>query len=102
MQSVSDSSSFHSFVFKLAHTLNMCAPYILCPFDNILGLQAILCLHHLWSAYIVYLCVIYNSNRFYSFIFKLCIMIVHTLDMCTSDAGPEQSLVLFRFTLRVK
>ena len=29
-------------------------------------------------------CVIYNSNSFHSFIFKLCIMIVHTLKMCTS------------------
>ena len=42
-----------------------------------------------------YLCVICNSNRFHSFIFKLCIMIVNMLKMCTGDAGPEQSLVLF-------
>ena len=28
-------------------------------------------------------CVICNSNSFHSFIFKLCIMIVHTLKMCT-------------------
>ena len=49
---------------------------------------------YLWSAYIVYLCVICNSNIFHSFIFKLCIMIVHTLKMCTGDACPEQSLVL--------
>ena len=41
-----------------------------------------------------YLCVICNSNRFHSFIFKLCIMIVNMLKMCTGDAGPEQSLVL--------
>ena len=47
-------------------------------------------------AYIVYLCAIYNSNRFHSFIFKLCIMIVHPLKMCTDDAGPEQCLVLFQ------
>ena len=26
-------------------------------------------------------------------------MIVHTLKMCTGDAGPEQSLVLFMFKL---
>ena len=39
--------------------------------------------------------VICNSNRFRSFLFKLSIMIVHTLKMCTGDAGPEQSLVLF-------
>ena len=30
-----------------------------------------------------------NSNRFDSFVFKLCIMIVHTLKMCTGEAGPE-------------
>ena len=40
------------------------------------------------------LCVICISNRFHSCIFKLCIMIVHTLKMCTEDTGPEQSLVL--------
>ena len=28
-------------------------------------------------------CVICNSNNFHSLIFKLCIMIVHTLNMCT-------------------
>ena len=40
-------------------------------------------------------CVICNSYSFHSFIFKLCIMIVHTLKMCASHTGPEQSLVLF-------
>ena len=39
--------------------------------------------------------VICNSNRFHSFIFKLCIMIVHTLKMSTGNADPEQSLVFF-------
>ena len=29
-------------------------------------------------------CVFCNSKKFLSFIFKLCIMIVHTLKMCTS------------------
>ena len=29
-------------------------------------------------------CVICNSNSFYSLIFKLCLMIVHTLKKCTS------------------
>ena len=36
-----------------------------------------------------------NSNRFHSFIFILCIMIVHTLKMCTGDAGPEFGLVFY-------
>ena len=43
------------------------------------------------------LCKICNSNRFHSFIFKIYIMIVHTLKMCTGDAGPEQSLVLLTY-----
>ena len=75
-------------------------PIYLCTFDNNLGnveLKTLLSLHHLWSAYNFYLCVICNSNRFHSFIFKICIMIVHTLKMCTGDAGREQSLVLFFF-----
>ena len=59
-------------------------------------------LHHLWSAYIGYLCLICNSNRFHSFILKLCIMIVLTLKMCTDDAGPEQSLVLIFLALSDK
>ena len=99
---ICDTSSFHSSIFKtlyvmIALTLNMCAPYILCTFDNILGLlnldiitftSSLECLH-------CFLCVICNSNRFHSFIFKLCILIVHTLKMCSDKAGPEQSLVLF-------
>ena len=47
-----------------------------------------------WIAYIVYLCVICNSNKFHSFILKLCLMIVNTLEMCAGDADPEQSLDL--------
>ena len=42
-------------------------PYV-CPTTTILGCLA---------------CVICNSKSFHSFIFKLCIMIVHTLKMCT-------------------
>ena len=38
-------------------------------------------------------CVI-CSNRFDSFIFKLCKMIVHALKVCTGEASPEQSVVL--------
>ena len=101
-----DVCRFHSFIFKL-NTLWLlthwtCVHPILCVhliiFLGLLNLT-LLRLHHLWSAYIVYLCVICNSNRFYSFIFKLCITIVHTLKMCTGDAGPEQSSVLFRCTI---
>ena len=41
-----------------------------------------------------YMCAIFYSNSFHSFIFKLCIMNVHTLKLCTGDADPEQSLLL--------
>ena len=36
------------------------------------------------------------------FLFKPCIMIVHTLKMCTSNAGPEQSLVLLHMICQVE
>ena len=78
----------------IAHTLNMFAHCILSIFDNIFGL---LNLDIITSTPLLdYLCVICNSNRFHSFIFKFCIMIVNTLKMCTGDAGPEQSLVLLK------
>ena len=83
----------------IAHTLNMCAPCILSIIDNIFGL---LNLDIITSTPLLdYLCVICNSNRFHSFIFKFCIMIVNMLKMCTGDAGPEQSLVLFDLFLYV-
>ena len=36
------------------------------------------------------LCVICNSYRYHFFTFKLSIMIVRTLKMCTGDAGPDR------------
>ena len=35
-----------------------------------------------------------NLNRFHFLYSNFDIMIVHTLKMCTHDAGPEQSLVM--------
>ena len=81
----------------IAHTLNMCAPCILSAFDNIFGFVKLTS-----TPLLDYLCVICNSNRFHSFIFKFCIMIVNTLKMCTGDAGPEQSLVLFCLDLYLR
>ena len=49
-----------------------------------------------------YLCVIRTSNSFHSFIFKFCILIVHTLKMCTGDASPDQSLVLLFFFIQMR
>ena len=94
---ICNSSSFHSFIFKLCmvwlFTYWTCAPYILSTFDNMLGIVE-------FRHYYVYttvgvltlcnLCVICNLNRFHSFVFKLFIMIVPTLKMCTDNAGPEQ------------
>ena len=71
---------------------------IFCAFDNIFRSVE---LRH-YNVYTLFgvptfcnLCVICSSNNFHSYIFKLCIMIVHTLKMCTGDTGPEQGLVLF-------
>ena len=73
-------------------------PIILCTFDNLFG-SVELRHYYVYTTFGVLtlsnLCVICNSNRFHSFVFKLCIMNVHTLKMCTGDAGPEQSCKLF-------
>ena len=68
-------------------------PIFFCTFDNILGVLNL----DVETAFGVLtfriLCVMCNLNRFHSFIFIFCITNVHTLNMCTRDAGPEQSLV---------
>ena len=65
----------------IARTLSTCAPYILCTLDNIFGIVE-LGHYYVYTTFGV-LTLFCNSNRFHSFIFKLCIMIVHTLKMCT-------------------
>ena len=55
-------------------------------FLGVLNLDIITSTPPLESLHCLFVC---NSNRFHTFIFKLCIMIVHTLKMCTDDAGPE-------------
>ena len=102
-----NSSSFHFFIFKLctlwlfAHWT--CAPYILCTFDNIFWSVELKHYYVNTTFGVLTLCnlfVICNSNRSHSFIFKLCIMIVHTLKMCTGNTGPEQRLVLVPVILK--
>ena len=39
-------------------------------------------------------CAVCNSNRFHSFIFKLCIMIVHTSKMCIGNTVSRAELGL--------
>ena len=96
---ICNSSSFHSFIFKLSvmivRTLNMCTIFCahLITYFGVLNLDIITSTPPL-ECLNCNLCVICISNRFHSFIFKLCIMIAHTLKMCTDDAGLEQSLVL--------
>ena len=81
----------------IAHTLNMCTPYILCTFDNIFG-SVELRHYYVYTIFGVLILFIFVlsviQTDFIPLIFKLCIMITHTLKMCTGDAGPEQSLVL--------
>ena len=85
----------------IAHKLNMCTLYfVACAhfiiFLGVLNLDIITSTPPLEYLHCLFVC---NSNRFHSFIFKLCIMIVHTLKMYTDDAGPEQSFVLFHYML---
>ena len=80
---ISISKSFHSFLFKLCimiFTYWKCAPPILCTFHEYL-----IILEGCWTDIFLskmlrwcLVCVICNSNSFNFFIFKLCIMIVHT------------------------
>ena len=48
-----------------------------------------------WTLFGCLVCVIYNSKRFHSFLFKLCIMIVHILKMCTLFCAHSMSIFLF-------
>ena len=88
---ICNSNSINSFIFKLCimivHTLKMCTSYfvhisrIFSSFFGVLNLDSFFLFKMLrWCL----VCVICNSNSFHSSIFKLCIMIVHTLDMCNS------------------
>ena len=85
--------------YDCSHIVHVCTLYfvhILIIVWGLLNLDIITSTPPL-ECLICYLCVICNSNRFHSFIIKVCIMIVHILVMCTGDAGPEQSLVLLDF-----
>ena len=98
-------NSFHSFKFKLCimivHSLKMFISLFLCTchdyifsFLGVMNIEIFLskCNDGVWQGCLV--CVICNFNSFLSFTFKLCKLIVHTLKMCTRDAGPELSLGL--------
>ena len=87
---ICNSNSFHSFIFNLCimifhfiedvHLL-FCA-HLINIFTFFTGVE----LRHFFPSEMCrgcLVCVICNSNSFHSFIFNLCIMIVHTLKMCT-------------------
>ena len=65
-----------------------CAHLII--FLRVFNLDIIMSTPPLEFLHYIFVC---NAKRFHSFIFKLCIMIVHTLKMCTDETGPEQILV---------
>ena len=87
---ICNSNSIDSFIFKLCimivHTLKMCTS-ILCTFhEYFFSFMGVLNLDIFSSEMLRWflVCVICNSKSFHSLIFKLCIMIVHTLNMCLS------------------
>ena len=85
---ICNSNSIHSFIFKLCimivHTLKMCTLYfihiswIFFYFFGVLNIDIFSLEKLRWFLF----CVICNSKSFHSLLFKLCIMIVHTLNMC--------------------
>ena len=77
-----------SFIFKLClmivHTLKMCTSYFVHNLKIFLFLRVLnLDIFPSVMRSGCQVCVICNSNSFYTFIFKPCIMTVHTLKMCT-------------------
>ena len=45
------------------------------------------------------ICVLSVTQTDFILLYSNCIMIVHTLKMCTSDAGLEQSLISFNIDM---
>ena len=87
---ICNSNSIHSFIFILYmmifHTLKMCTSHfvhISYNFFLIFGwvLNLDIFPSEMLSGCLVF--VICNSNSIQYFIFKLCLMVVHTLKMCT-------------------
>ena len=97
---ICNSKSFHSLIFKLCimivHTLNMCLSF-LCKFDKHFFIFRAVELRHFFPSEMLrgcLICVICNSSSFHSFIFKLCIMSGHTLNMYTLYLCTFDNIVL--------
>ena len=87
---ICNSNSIHSFIFKLCimivHKLKMYVHHLFCAcFINFFTFLQVLNLDLFLSEMLrgCLVCVNCNSNSIHYFIFKLCIMIVHTLKMST-------------------
>ena len=85
---ICNSNSIHSFVFipniMIVHTLKMCTFHFV-HISYFFYLLTIVELRHFSIRKAECLvCVIWNCRSIHSFIFKLCIIIVHTLKMSTS------------------
>ena len=87
---ICNSKSFLFFLFKLCirivHTLKMCTYYFMHISEIFFSFLRGVELRHFFPSEMLrgcLVCVICNSNRFHSLIFKLCKMIAHTLKMCT-------------------
>ena len=86
---ICNSYSIHSFIFKLyiiiVHTFKMC-PFYYTHFMNIAlfggGGGGLNLRHFLEMLRWFLVCVICNSKSFHSSIFKLCLMIINTLNIC--------------------
>ena len=88
---ICNSNSNYSFIFKLytmiVHTLKMCTLYFVHISYFFFSFLTGVVLRHFFSSEMLrgcLVCVICNSNSIHSLISKLCILIVHTLKMCTS------------------
>ena len=84
-----NSNSFHSFILTLNNNCSHIENVHLLFCTYLMILYSSLGLLNLDSFFRKMLrgclvCVICNAKKFHSLIFKLCIIIVHTLNMCTS------------------
>ena len=100
---ISNSNSFHSFIFKLCimivHTLKTCiSNFYFYKFNDFFGGREALNLDSFFCKMLrmCMICVICNSKSFHSLICKLSIMIILTVNVCTSFCAH---LIIFSILL---
>ena len=80
----------------IAHTLNMCAPCILCTFNNILGLLNLdIHVYTTFGVLTLFICVQSAIQTDSISLYKTLHNDCSPIEDWTDDAGPEQSLVFF-------